>query len=31
MKVPIIASAILPLIIVPETNGWVGVAVGIVT
>jgi voltage-gated potassium channel len=31
MKVPIIASAILPLIIVPETNGWVGVVVGIVT
>jgi voltage-gated potassium channel len=31
MRVPIIASAILPLIIVPETNGWVGVVVGIVT
>jgi len=31
MRVPIIVSAILPLIIVPESNGWVGVLVGIVT
>ena len=31
MRLPIIVSAILPLIIVPESNGWVGVVVGIVT
>jgi voltage-gated potassium channel len=31
MQVPIIVSAILPLIIVPESNGWVGVVIGIVT
>jgi voltage-gated potassium channel len=31
MRLPIIVSAILPLIIVPESNGWVGVLVGIVT
>jgi voltage-gated potassium channel len=31
MRLPIIVSAILPLIIVPESGDWVGVAVGIVT
>jgi voltage-gated potassium channel len=31
MRLPIIVSAILPLIIVPESNGWVGVVVGVVT
>ena len=31
MRLPIIVSAILPLIVVPESNGWVGVAVGIIT
>jgi len=31
MRVPIIVSAILPLIIVPESDGWVGVVVGIIT
>ena len=31
MQLPIIASAILPLVIVPESNGWVGVVVGVVT
>jgi voltage-gated potassium channel len=31
MRVPIIVSAILPLIIVPENDGWVGVVVGVVT
>jgi voltage-gated potassium channel len=31
MRVPIIVSAILPLIIVPESNSWVGVIVGVVT
>jgi len=31
MRVPIIASAILPLIVVPENNGWLGVVVGITT
>jgi len=29
MKVPIIVSAILPLIIVPEGDSWVGVVVGV--
>ena len=28
---PIIVSAILPLVIVPESNGWVGAVVGITT
>ena len=28
---PIVVSAILPLVIVPESNGWVGVVVGVVT
>jgi len=31
MQLPIIVSAILPLVIVPESNGWVGVLVGVVT
>lgn len=31
MRWPIIVSAVLPLIIVPESNGWVGVLVGVVT
>jgi voltage-gated potassium channel len=31
MRLPIIASALLPLIVVPESNGWVGVVVGVVT
>jgi voltage-gated potassium channel len=31
MRLPIIVSAILPLIVVPEAGDWVGVVVGIVT
>lgn len=31
MRVPIIVSAILPLIVVPESSGWVGVVVGVAT
>ena len=31
MEVPIIVSAILPLLVVPQSNGWVGVVIGIVT
>jgi len=31
MRLPIIASAILPLIVVPESSGWLGIVVGIVT
>ena len=31
MQIPIVVSAILPLVIVPESNGWVGVVVGVVT
>jgi voltage-gated potassium channel len=31
IRIPIIVSAILPLIVVPEDNGWVGIAVGVVT
>ena len=31
MQLPIIVSAILPLIVAPETNGWVGVVVGVTT
>ena len=31
MRLPIIVSAILPLIVAPESNGWVGVVVGITT
>ena len=31
MQLPIIVSAVLPLVVVPESNGWVGVVIGIVT
>ena len=31
MRLPIIISAILPLVVVPEGDGWVGVLVGVVT
>jgi voltage-gated potassium channel len=31
MQIPIVVSAILPLVIIPESNGWVGVLVGVVT
>jgi hypothetical protein len=31
MRLPIIVSAILPLVVVPESNGWVGIVVGIAT
>jgi voltage-gated potassium channel len=31
MRLPIIVSAILPLVIVPESGGWIGIVVGIVT
>jgi voltage-gated potassium channel len=31
MQVPIIVSAILPLLVVPASSGWVGVVIGIVT
>jgi voltage-gated potassium channel len=31
MQLPIVVSAILPLVIVPESTGWVGAAVGVVT
>jgi len=31
MQLPIIVSAILPLVIVPESTGWVGVLIGVVT
>jgi voltage-gated potassium channel len=31
MRIPIIVSAILPLIVVPESSGWLGIVVGIVT
>src|SRR5271166_6803405 len=31
MRLPIIVSAILPLIVAPESHGWVGVVVGIAT
>ena len=31
MQLPIIVSAILPLIVAPESNGWVGVVIGVVT
>ena len=29
MRLPIIVSAVLPLIVVPESGGWVGIAIGI--
>jgi voltage-gated potassium channel len=31
MRLPIIISAILPLIVVPESSGWPGIVVGVVT
>jgi len=31
MQVPIIVSAVLPLVIVPTNDGWVGAVVGVVT
>lgn len=31
MRLPIIVSAILPLIVVPESSGWLGIVVGIAT
>ena len=31
MLLPILVSAILPLVIVPQSNGWVGVTVGVIT
>ena len=31
MRLPIIVSAILPLIVVPESNDWVGAVIGIAT
>jgi voltage-gated potassium channel len=31
MQVPIIVSAILPLIVVPESGGWIAVVIGVVT
>src|SRR3954452_12236241 len=31
MQLPIVVSAILPLLIVPGSSGWVGVVVGVVT
>jgi voltage-gated potassium channel len=31
MQLPIIVSAVLPLLVVPQSNGWVGVTIGVVT
>jgi voltage-gated potassium channel len=31
MRLPIIVSAVLPLVIVPESSGWLGIVVGVVT
>ena len=31
MQLPIIVSAILPLVVAPESNGWVGAVVGVAT
>jgi voltage-gated potassium channel len=31
MRLPIIVSAVLPLVIVPQSGGWVGIVVGVVT
>ena len=31
MRLPIIVSAILPLIVAPESHGWVGAVIGITT
>jgi voltage-gated potassium channel len=31
MRIPIIVSAVLPLVVAPESSGWVGVVVGVST
>jgi voltage-gated potassium channel len=31
MRLPIIVSALLPLVVVPQSSGWVGVVVGVTT
>lgn len=31
MRLPIVISAILPLIVVPESSGWPGIVVGVST
>jgi voltage-gated potassium channel len=31
MRLPIIVSAILPLVVVPESSGWLGIVVGVAT
>lgn len=31
MRIPLIVSAILPLIVVPESTGWVGAVIGVTT
>ena len=31
MQLPIVVSAILPLLVVPQSNGWAGVVIGVVT
>ena len=31
MRIPLIVSAILPLIVVPESSGWLGIVVGVAT
>ena len=31
MQLPIIVSAILPILVVPQSTGWVGVVIGVVT
>lgn len=31
MRLPIVISAILPLVVVPESSGWLGIVVGITT
>jgi voltage-gated potassium channel len=31
MRLPIIVSAVLPLVVVPQSSGWVGVVVGVTT
>jgi voltage-gated potassium channel len=31
MQMPIVVSAVLPLVVIPQSNGWVGIVVGVVT
>jgi voltage-gated potassium channel len=31
MRIPIIVSAILPLVVIPEGNGWFGIVIGVLT